>query len=126
MKREIIEVRGPKMAYFEFMAPDHQNFRIAYQTLRFTFPDPIVLVRQMESALKVLRDELEASEGDGVAIWFWRTEPRYEINPVCYTNTDDQTGLFEARCRVATYPILNDLVWCQANEFPMTGYKVER
>lgn len=126
MPREIIEVRGPSMAYFEFVASDRELFRVEYQTLRFSFSDPIVLVYQMDQSIKIIREALSHSNGEGAAILFWRKDPPYELEPVCYDGTSEPTGMFFVRCRLGTYPLLSKSVWSRANEFPSKKYKTER
>ena len=126
MSREIIEINGPKMAYFEFIAPDGQLFRVEYHTLRFLFSDPIVLVYQMDRSIKIIKEELSNSSGENPAIMFWRTDLHYELKPVCYDGTNEPTGMFVMRCRLGTYPLLNNLIWSRANEFPSKKYTVER
>jgi hypothetical protein len=110
--RKIIEVLGPKMAYFEFPYDNkEQLYRIPYRSFSFVSPSPVELAIKADAALKTIRDALAETKGDGPAVLFWRTDTHYEINSVLDAETKEPNGQFQLSCRLGTYPLLDEKIW---------------
>jgi hypothetical protein len=110
--RKIIEIIGPKMAYFEFPYNNkEQLYRIPYRSFSFVSPSPVELAIKADAALKTIRDALAETKGDGPAVLFWRTDTRYEINSVLDAETKEPNGQFQLSCRLGTYPLLDEKIW---------------
>lgn len=87
----MIEIDGPRQAYFESL-----NNRIIYRTLAIGGRSANDLVKTMHSTIEKIKE----LSGDG-AILYWRRRPELV----------EEEGLLKVACRLAVFPDLSKEDW---------------